>query len=111
MADQQATHRVVLTTAGSDEQAETIARALVDSGLAACVNIVHGNCSIYRWKGETVRESEEILIIKTTAERFEAVRGKIRELHSYDVPEIVSLPVLEGDADYLRWIDEAVKAP
>jgi len=109
MADIDDRYRVVLTTAGSDEQAETIARALVDRRLAACVNIVNSVCSVYRWKGETVREQEPMLIIKTTADRFEEVREAIRELHTYEIPEVISLSVRDGDGDYLRWIDESVR--
>ena len=109
MAEIDDRYRIVLTTVGSDEQAETIARALVDRHLAACVNIVSGICSVYRWEGEVVREQEPLLIIKTTAVRFEEVRQVIRELHTYEVPEIVSLSIRDGDGDYLRWIDDSVR--
>jgi periplasmic divalent cation tolerance protein len=100
-------YAIVLTTAGSDEQAELIARALVDRRLAACVNIVNQTCSVYRWKGEVQRESEQLLLIKTSRERFEQVRAAIRELHSYEVPEVLMLaPLADGDADYLGWLGE-----
>ena len=98
--------RVVLTTAGSDEQAEAIARALVDRRVAACVNIVGQTCSVYRWKGEVVREEEKLLVIKTTAAQFPRLCETIREIHTYEVPEILSLPVPEGDPAYLAWVDE-----
>jgi periplasmic divalent cation tolerance protein len=97
---------IVLTTAGSDEQAEHLARALVERRLAACVNLVQQVCSVYRWKGEVQREGEQILLIKTSKAKFEALRAAIRELHSYEVPEVVMLPMLDVDADYLRWMEE-----
>lgn len=102
-------YRIVLTTVGSEEQAESIARALVDRRLAACVSVVNGVCSVFRWKGETVREHEPLLIIKTTTARFAEVSQAIRELHTYDIPEIVSIPLNDGDGDYLDWIDNSVQ--
>jgi periplasmic divalent cation tolerance protein len=104
MADANREYRLVVCTAGSDEQAETIARALVERRLAACVNIVGSTCSVYRWKGEVVRDAEILLLIKTTADAFERVRDAIRALHSYEVPEIIALPIREGDPPYLDWI-------
>lgn len=95
---------IVLTTVGSDEQADAIASALVGERLAACVNIVPGVRSIYRWKGELARDDEWLLVIKTTTARFDAVRGRIRELHSYELPEILALPLVDGDAAYLEWV-------
>ncbi len=96
--------RVVLTTAGSDEQAETLARALVERRLAGCVNVVRGVCSVYRWKGEVVREDERLLVIKTSEAQIEALGTVIRELHSYETPEMIVLPVAGGDAAYLDWL-------
>lgn len=96
--------RVILSTVGSDAQAEEIARALVDERLAACVNIVGGVCSVYRWKEETVREGETLLVVKTLAAREPAVRRRIRELHTYETPEILALGVTDGDPDYLAWL-------
>lgn len=98
---------VVLCATGGAEQADTLARALVESRLAACVNIVPGVESVYRWKGEVCREPECLLLIKTRAENFEPVRRRIRELHPYEVPEIVALPVAAGDGDYLAWLRAA----
>lgn len=99
---------IVLTTAGSDEQGETIARALVDRRLAACVNMIGQNCSVFRWKDQVVREEEKLLLIKTTARRFEQVRQAIHELHTYETPEVVALPIQDGDADYLAWLTDNV---
>ncbi len=97
---------IVLTTAGSDEQAEQLARALVERRLAACVNVVNELCSVYRWQGEVQREAEKLLLIKTTRALFPRVRDALRELHSYEVPEVLMLPILDGDTDYLRWLDD-----
>jgi periplasmic divalent cation tolerance protein len=99
---------VILTTVDSIELGRKIAGALVDAGLAACVNIVPGLRSIYRWQGKTCDEEELLLLIKTTAERFEDVRGRIRDLHTYQVPEIISLPVCGGDRDYISWLRDQV---
>ena len=95
---------VVLTTASSGEQAETLARALVDRRLAACVSVVPGVRSFYRWKGEVHADDEHLLVIKAAASAFEALRTAIRELHPYDTPEIVLLRIDAGDPDYLAWL-------
>ena len=100
--------QLVLTTAGSDEQAETIARSLVERNLAGCVNIVSGVCSVYRWKGEVTREEEKLLLIKTSARLFEPVREAIREIHTYEVPEVIAIPLADGDPEYLRWLADCV---
>jgi periplasmic divalent cation tolerance protein len=97
---------VVLSTAGSEEEARSLARALVGRRLAACVNVVPGVRSIYRWKGAVHDEPEWILVIKTRSAQFEAVREAIRELHSYEQPEVVRLEIAEGDEAYLRWIED-----
>ena len=100
--------RIVLTTAGSIEEAQRIAAALVEQRLAACVNILPGVGSVFRWQGKIDRTSEWLMIIKTKAEAFERVRDAIQKLHSYDVPEIISLEIDDGSAAYLQWIDETV---
>ncbi len=99
---------LVLTTAGSEPQALEIGRALVERRLAACVNVLAAGCSIYRWQGRLVEEEERLLVIKTTERRFEDVRCAIRELHSYEVPEVIALPFEGGDATYLAWLAESV---
>ena len=101
--------RVVFTTAGSTAEAEKIARALVERHLAACVNVLPQIRSIYRWQGKIEDAAEILLIIKTTAAQFPAVRNAIRELHSYDVPECICLPVADGSPDYLHWLMENVQ--
>jgi periplasmic divalent cation tolerance protein len=99
---------LVLTTTDNPELARRIATALVDAGEAGCVSIVPGIRSIYRWEGKTCEEDELLLIIKSSAERFEAVRASIRRLHTYQVPEVISTPITSGDPDYLRWLSEQV---
>ncbi len=99
---------LVLTTAGSESQGQAIARALVERRLAACVTVLGSACSVYRWDGRIVEEEERPLLIKTTAERFEAVRATIRELHTYEVPEVLALPIERGDPAYLEWLARAV---
>jgi periplasmic divalent cation tolerance protein len=95
---------LVLTTADTPDLAQTLARALVEQGEAACVSILPGIRSIYRWEGRVCDESELLLLIKTTADRFEALRSTIRRLHSYQIPEILGLRVDRGDLDYLAWL-------
>ncbi len=100
--------RIILTTAGSREEAKKIAGALVERKLAACVNIVGPIDSVYRWKGAVESAQEWLLVIKTTATQFERVRDAIRELHSYELPECIVLAVEDGSAEYLEWIGESV---
>jgi periplasmic divalent cation tolerance protein len=102
-------YRIVLTTTGSADEAERIATALVEAELAACVNIVSPITSVYRWKGAVQKEQEWLLLIKTTASAFENVSKKIRELHSYDLPECIQIRIEAGSAEYLMWIEENVK--
>jgi periplasmic divalent cation tolerance protein len=101
--------RIVLTTAGSEEEARKIARHLVDNRLAACVNIIPQIESIYRWQGKVDSSREWLLLAKTTQERFPVVRDAIRKLHSYDVPECVVLNIEDGSSDYLQWLADSVK--
>jgi periplasmic divalent cation tolerance protein len=110
MSETNPEYRVVLCTAGSDAQAREIARALVERRLAACVNVVPGVCSTYRWRGEIVEEGETLMIVKTAASRIEALRLAVRELHSYDTPEILVLDVCGGDPDYLAWLGESLSS-
>jgi periplasmic divalent cation tolerance protein len=100
--------RIVLTTAGSEEEARKIARHLVDRRLAACVNIVPRVTSIYRWKGEIEEVSEWLLIVKTTSTGFNKVQTAIGELHSYELPECISIPIEDGSVLYLQWIGDNV---
>jgi periplasmic divalent cation tolerance protein len=98
---------IVLVTCGSVEEAEVIARALVEGRLAACASIVPGVRSIYRWQGAVEDAQEWLLIIKTTREEFERLQAEVRRLHSYELPEIVAIQVAAGFEAYLSWIDES----
>lgn len=100
--------KIVLTTAGSREEAEKIADALVERRLAACANIVGPIHSVYRWQGKVENAAEHLLIIKTTATLFDAVAKTIRELHSYELPECVQLPIENGSEEYLEWIGSSI---
>lgn len=97
---------VVLSTVARAEDAERIGQALVARGLAACVNVVPGLVSIYRWKGEVERAEERLLLIKTRRETFAALREALVALHPYEVPEVLALPIEDGHAPYLAWLDE-----
>jgi len=97
-------HLQVLTTAGSEQEAERIADVLLDGRLAACVQVVGPITSHYRWKGERRHDAEWLCIAKTRASLFDAVSGAIRTVHSYDVPEITAVPIVAGWDDYLAWI-------
>lgn len=99
---------LVLSTTGSKEEAQTIARALVERRLAACVNIVGPIESVYRWQGKVQTSAEYMLLIKTTTERFSAVRLAIRELHAYELPECIALQIDSGSDEYLNWIETSV---
>lgn len=101
--------RIVLTTAGSQEEARKIACALVERKLAACVNIAPQVESVYRWQDKVESAAEWLLIVKTQASAFERVRDAIKELHSYDLPECVMLEVSGGSEGYLDWIAENVE--
>ena len=101
--------RIVLTTAGSEEEAHKIARHLVDNRLAACVNIIPQVESIYRWQGKVDSSREWLLLVKTTEERFPAVREAIRKLHSYELPECVAINIEDGSSDYLHWLADSVQ--
>ena len=100
---------VVLATCGSKKEAGQIAHALVESRLAACVNVVSGLQSTYRWKGAVEEAGEWLLLIKTTRSLFAPLADRIRTLHSYEVPEIVALPVVDGLETYLSWIADSVE--
>jgi periplasmic divalent cation tolerance protein len=101
----------VLVTVSGEEEAVRIARSLVQERLAACANLVPGIRSIYRWKGEIWDTAELLLLIKTRAALFPALQQRIRQLHSYEVPEIVALPIIAGWPDYLNWVQESTQEP
>ncbi len=101
---------VALVTARDTREANRIARALVGEGLAACVNLTEARIrSVYRWKGKVETAREILLLVKTTRRAFAAAERRIRALHSYEVPEIVALPIVAGSRAYLRWLERSVK--
>jgi periplasmic divalent cation tolerance protein len=100
--------RIVLTTASSRDEAKRIAKALVEGRLAACVNLVGGVESIYRWQGKVEEAAEVLLLIKTNVEKLEALETAVRRLHSYEVPEFLIFEVNGGSAAYLKWLDDSL---
>ncbi len=102
---------VVFVTVSSPDEARRIAEGLVGKKLAACVNIAGGIESVFRWEGKVDSAKELLLIIKTTGDLFDAVAGYVKSAHSYEVPEIIALPVVNGHKPYLSWIDESIGKP
>lgn len=94
----------VYVTASDRDEAVRIGRALVEDRLAACANVIDGARSLYRWEGEVRDDSEAVLILKSRAELMDALANRVKEMHSYDVPCIVSWPILDGNAEYLSWL-------
>jgi len=102
---------VVLVTCGSAKEARRIARAVIEERLAACVNIIGARVeSIYRWKGRVESAKEFLLVMKTLRGRLPLLQRKIMELHSYDVPEIIALPIVAGSREYLAWLAESIRS-
>ncbi len=99
----------LLTTTTSKEEASRIARVLVSERLAACANIIPGISSVYRWNEEVQEEKETLLVIKTTVAQVDALEARVVELHSYDVPELLAIPVVGGHQPYITWVDSAVE--
>ena len=95
---------VVLCTCADPAEADRIASAVVEGRFAACVNVLPPVRSVFRWEGNVETASEILLLIKTTAPRFPALRDAIRQIHSYDTPEIIALPIVQGSEEYLGWI-------
>ena len=103
---------VVLVTCSSPAEARRIARAVVEARLAACVNIVPGAVqSIYRWKGKVESARERLLLIKTSRRRLAKLRKTVEQLHSYDVPEFIALPIAAGSPAYLAWMEDCLRLP
>ena len=100
---------VVLITAASEEEAQSIAKLLLEQKKAACVNIVPGVDSHFWWKGKLEEEKECLLIVKSTVSLLPAIIKTVKKAHSYEVPEIIALPIVGGNEDYLKWIDDEVR--
>ncbi len=102
---------VILVTVAKKREGQAIARQLVESKLAACVNITQPIESLYHWEGKIARDREYQLVIKSTRELFPKIMAAVAELHSYKTPEIICLPIIEGSRQYLQWIDNSVERP
>ncbi|MGD9505559.1 MAG: divalent-cation tolerance protein CutA [Syntrophobacteraceae bacterium] len=98
---------VVFVTVGDEEEAVKMAKTVVEENLAACANLVPRIRSIYRWKGEMYDEQEILLIMKTRTALFNSLQSRVRELHSYETPEIIGFPLTHGMPDYMRWVLES----
>ncbi|MEI6437930.1 MAG: divalent-cation tolerance protein CutA [Candidatus Omnitrophota bacterium] len=103
-------HIVVLVTAKDQSEAEKIARALLEKKLAACCNIIGGIRSLYWWQGKIADGHEVLLLVKSRADLFEEIKGTVIACHSYTVPEIIALPVSDGSAPYLAWLDASLRS-
>lgn len=101
---------VVLSTCATEEEAETLARLLVEQRLAACVNVIPRVRSYYRWQGAIESADECLLVIKSSRERFRPLSAALEKAHSYEVPEVLALPVVEGAANYLNWLQANVRS-
>jgi len=100
---------IVLITAGSEEEAHKIAESLVNGKKAACVNIVPRVDSLFRWEGKLDSARESLLLVKTKASLFSEIVEMVKRMHSYEVPEIIALPIIAGSEDYLKWLDIACR--
>lgn len=100
-------HIVVFVTGPGPEEVERIGRALVEERLAACANLIPSISSTYWWKGKVEEASEALLVMKTRQDLLERLTARVRALHSYTVPEVIALPILGGNPDYLKWIDDS----
>jgi periplasmic divalent cation tolerance protein len=100
---------VVLTTLPDRNKARAFARALVDEKLAACVNVVPGLRSVYRWKGEVHDDPEVLCVVKTSRAKMTKLKQRLKSLHPYEVPELIALPIIDGSAAYLQWMSQALR--
>ena len=100
---------VVFVTCTSKKEALAIAKKLLNEKLIACANIIEGVSSLFWWKGKVDKARETLVIIKTARKNFNKIKRRIKRLHSYEVPEIVALPIASGENSYLKWIDKSIK--
>ncbi len=104
----QSTYQIILCTCPDKESAENIARQLINDKIAACINILPGITSIYTWQGNIETDQEHLLLIKTRKDRFQTVEKSIQTCHPYEIPEIIAIPVENGLAEYLQWIESCL---
>ena len=102
-------HIIVLVTASSKKEGQKLASCLLQEKLAACVNVIDGVNSLFRWQGKIDKAKEALLIIKTRKTLFNKLLKKVKSLHSYEVPEIIALPIIAGNKKYLDWIDDSTR--
>ena len=102
---------VILITSGSWEEAGRIARSLVEERWAACVNLIPSIRSIFCWEGKVCEESETLLVVKSKRSRYKGLEARVKQLHSYQVPEVIALPIVAGSEDYLGWVGASVGEP
>ena len=100
---------VIFVTVGNSNEAATLAKSLVEKRLVACVNLLPGIASWYWWEGKVTEDQEVLLVMKTSRDKFVALEKEVLRLHSYAVPEVIALPIVEGSKNYLNWIEESVK--
>jgi periplasmic divalent cation tolerance protein len=100
---------VIFVTCPSRKEAGKIAKRLLNERLIACANIINEINSLFWWKGKTDKAKESLIIIKTISKNFRKIKKRIKEIHSYEVPEIIALPIAAGEKNYLKWINESVK--
>ena len=105
----QSKYVVVLVTAKDVAEAQKIAKGLLEAKLVACANLVFEVQSFFRWQGKIDKANEVLLVLKAPADKFTEIIKKVKSLHSYDVPEVIALPIIAGNEDYLKWLDESVK--
>jgi periplasmic divalent cation tolerance protein len=103
------TYQIVLTTCPDQESADRLASQLVETRVAACVNVIPGIRSVYRWKGEVVKDSELLLVIKSRADRFDGLKETILKHHPYELPEVIAVSASAGHLPYLAWIDSQLE--
>lgn len=111
MPDPQLQARIVLTTAANQDEAERLGRTFVEEQLAACTSLIPNAHSIYRWKGEVESTGETVMLIKTSVEQLAALEKRLHELHSYETPEFLVLPVEAASRGYLEWLKSSVQRP
>jgi len=100
---------IVFVTTSGVEESKKIASTLIEKNLGACVNIIPEVSSVYKWEGEICKDTESMMIIKTSESKFEKLKNRIKKMHSYDVPEIISFDIKRGDKEYFDWIDDSLK--